>query len=88
MPICLYTCASADPPVRRPKVPTGFLTARTTPYSVVYLGGKQIGETPLAGVELPAGTHTLTFKNPKRKPVTRRVTIRAGKTTKLSFSLR
>jgi len=64
---------------------TGRLTARTTPYSVVYNGGKKLGETPFAELELPAGTYTLTFKNPTHRPVTRKVVINAGKTTKISF---
>ena len=72
------------PPPRRKK---GRLTARTRPYSVVYLGKKKLGVTPFANVALPAGTHTLTFKNPAHKPHRRRVTIRANKTEKLDFAL-
>lgn len=65
----------------------GYLTARTQPYSVVYLGGRRLGETPFAAVPLPAGRHVLVFKHPGRAPVTRTVTIRAGETTKLAFDL-
>lgn len=65
----------------------GFLTARTQPYSVVFLGGRRLGETPFAAVPLPAGRHVLVFKHPGRPPVTRTVTIRAGETTKLAFEL-
>jgi serine/threonine protein kinase len=65
----------------------GYLTARTQPYSVVYLGGRKLGETPFAGVELPVGRHVLTFKNPGKRPVTRTVTVKAGETIKLNFSL-
>jgi hypothetical protein len=36
---------------------------------------------------VPAGTHTLTFKNPSRPTMTKTVTIKAGKPTKLNFSL-
>ena len=71
----------------RPRRKKGRLTARTKPYSVVYLGKKRIGETPFANVVLPAGTHALIFKNPGRKPYRRLVTIRAGKTKKLDFAL-
>ncbi|HVK75252.1 MAG TPA: serine/threonine-protein kinase [Kofleriaceae bacterium] len=71
----------------RPAARIGYLTARTEPYSVVYLGARRLGETPFAAVALPAGTHTLTFKHPGRRPVTRRVTIRAGETAKLNFKL-
>ena len=66
---------------------TGFLTARTQPYSVVYLGSRKLGETPFAAIELPAGRHVLTFKHPGRRPVTRTVTIEPGKTVKLNFAL-
>ena len=65
----------------------GYLTVRTTPYSVVTVGGRALGETPFAGVALPTGTHVLTFTNPDRHAVKRTVTIRTGKTVKLSFTL-
>lgn len=65
----------------------GYLTARTQPYSVVYLGSRKLGETPFAGVELPVGRHVLTFKNPGKRPVTRTVTVKAGETIKLNFDL-
>lgn len=64
---------------------TGRLTARTTPYSVVYNGAKKLGETPFAELELPVGTYTLTFKNPTHRAITKKVVITAGKTTKISF---
>ncbi len=65
----------------------GKLTARTIPYSVVFHGSKRLGETPFADLDMPAGTYTLSFKNPQRDTVNRKVTITAGKTTKLSFPL-
>ncbi len=65
----------------------GRLTARTTPYSVVYLGRRKLGVTPFAGVSLPAGRHLLTFKNPKRKTLKKSVVIRSGKTTKVDIRL-
>jgi hypothetical protein len=68
------------------KAAPGTLNVRTSPYSVVYDGAKKLGETPFVK-QLPAGTYTLRFVNPDRKPVTRRVVIKAGETTKLNFSL-
>nr|HEX4315884.1 protein kinase [Kofleriaceae bacterium] len=70
-----------------PPHPIGYLSARTQPYSDVYEGGKLLGQTPLAEVALAPGTYTLTFKNPAKGAITRRVTITAGKTTKLQFDL-
>jgi hypothetical protein len=66
---------------------TGFLSARTEPYSDVYDAGRLLGQTPFAEVPLPPGPHTLTFKNPAKKAVTKQVVIVAGKTTKLGFPL-
>ena len=50
----------------------GRLSVRTTPWSDVYLGSKKLGQTPFADLELPAGTYTLTFKNPSRPTGRRR----------------
>ncbi|MCX5746940.1 MAG: protein kinase [Proteobacteria bacterium] len=66
---------------------TGKLTIRTTPYSEVFNGAKKIGEAPFADLVLPAGIYTLTFKNPTRPTTKKKVTIFAGKITKLSFTL-
>ncbi|MBA3541707.1 MAG: PEGA domain-containing protein [Deltaproteobacteria bacterium] len=74
--------------VNRPvPVTMGRLTIRTTPYSEVFTGGRKIGEAPFADLVMLAGSYTLTFKNPTRPTTTKRVTITAGKTTKLSFAL-
>ncbi|HUH04175.1 MAG TPA: serine/threonine-protein kinase [Kofleriaceae bacterium] len=70
---------------RRP--PNGYVTARTTPYSTVYRGNEKLGVTPFARVPLPAGRHTLTFKNPSRAPYRKTVTIKSGQTLKLNFPL-
>jgi serine/threonine-protein kinase len=82
--------APATRPARRrgPKTPLpGYLKARTQPWSDVYLGTRKLGTTPLAEVKLPAGRHTLTFKNPDRPTARRQVDIRPGQTTKLDFEL-
>jgi hypothetical protein len=65
---------------------TGKLTARTVPYSAVYMNGKLLGETPFAERALPIGNYTLTFKNPDKGTVTRKVKITANKTTKVNFT--
>jgi serine/threonine protein kinase len=65
----------------------GALSVRTTPYSDVYLGKRLLGQSPFAELSLPAGTHTLTFKHPGRRTVSRAVVITSGKTTKLNITL-
>jgi hypothetical protein len=65
----------------------GKLSVRTTPYSNVFEGARELGQTPFADLEMAAGTHTLTFKNPSHETVTKTIKIVPGKSTKLSFSL-
>jgi serine/threonine protein kinase len=74
----------AERPVVEPSAPaeSGFLTIDTTPWSTVSTGGKVLGQTPLVGVKLPAGRHTLVLENPELGLRTSyQVTINAGQTT-------
>ncbi len=77
------------PPRPKPRtVKMGKLRIKTKPWSEIYLGKKKLGITPLLGVELPAGTHTLTAINKARKlKKTIRVTILPGKTTTVKRNL-
>jgi serine/threonine-protein kinase len=58
-----------DPPAkaapRKALAATGKLSLRTTPWTQVYLGKKKLGDTPLVGVPLPAGRHTLRLVSPE-----------------------
>jgi len=59
----------------------GFLTIDTSPWSMVSVNGKLLGQTPLVGVKLPSGTQVLSLKNPELGiQTTYTVTIEAGKT--------
>jgi serine/threonine-protein kinase len=76
--------ARVDAPsvAREPGSPeaTGSLTFDTTPWSIVSIGGRSFGQTPLIGVKLPAGVHTLVLKNPELGlETTYVVKIEAGK---------
>jgi len=60
----------------------GFLTIDTSPWALVSVGGKVLGQTPLIGVKLPSGTQVLSLKNPELGIETSYpVTIESGKTT-------
>jgi hypothetical protein len=61
----------------------GTLTVRTTPYADVYLGTRRLGQAPFSDVEIPAGTHWLTFRNPLHPTVRKQVTIAPGRLTRL-----
>jgi serine/threonine-protein kinase len=47
------------------EAPPGKLTLKTTPWTMVYLGKKKLGDTPLLNVPLPPGRHTLRLVNPE-----------------------
>jgi serine/threonine protein kinase len=66
---------------------TGKLSARSTPSCEVFVGTRRLTETPFTDLELAPGTYTLAFKHPRHATVIRRVTITAGKTTKLAVTL-
>ena len=67
---------------------TGTLFLRTKPWSVVYLGKKKLGETPLAGVKVPAGVITLRAENPDSGlKKTFKVTVEPDGTTRLNVDL-
>ncbi len=82
-----------DPPKEEPKDPpvasgTGTVNINSKPVSRVLVDGTPMGETPLSGVQLPAGLHTVTFIHPElgRKSVV--VKVEPGKTAVASARLR
>ena len=71
------------PPVARfePSASFGFLTIDTSPWSLVSVGGKLLGQTPLVGIKLPSGNQVLALRNPELGIQTSyTVTIEPGKT--------
>jgi serine/threonine-protein kinase len=78
----------ATPPPEQPAQEFGFLSLDTMPWSQVTLDGHSLGTTPLVHVRLPAGTHTLTLRNPDANITTQYpVTIRANETTSRRLGL-
>ncbi len=74
--------ATAPAPEPTPALEHGFLNLDTTPWSVVSVGGRALGQTPIVGASLPAGTHALVLSNPELGlKTTYQVTISAGRTT-------
>jgi serine/threonine-protein kinase len=73
------------PPTPTPAAPPpemGRMNLDTTPWSVVSVGGRALGQTPIVGASLPAGTHTLVLSNPEQGiRTTYQITISAGRTT-------
>jgi serine/threonine-protein kinase len=69
-------------------VETGTLNLDTTPWSIVSVGGRVLGQTPIVGVTLPVGTHTLMLSNPEQGLKTAyQVTISPGRVTSRRIGL-
>jgi serine/threonine-protein kinase len=72
------------PPVRRvapkPSGPPGFITIDSAPvYAVIYIDGKNYGETPLVKLALPPGRHVVHAVAPSGATRNVRITIESGK---------
>jgi len=83
---------ATKPKVTKPKVTKrkvakrrtrhGRLRLDTEPWSVIYLGKRKLGITPLMGVKLPTGTYKVTAVNKEQGlKKTFKITIRSKKTT-------
>ncbi len=59
------TPAPAAPAPAAESAGPGFVTFDIQPWADVELDGKSIGQTPLAGVAVPAGAHRVRFQNPR-----------------------
>jgi serine/threonine-protein kinase len=69
-------------PARPLVAETGQLNLDSTPWSIVSVGGRVLGQTPIVGVSLPVGTHAVLLSNPELGlKTTYQVTITAGHTT-------
>jgi hypothetical protein len=65
--------------------PTGELNANAVPWAEVWIEGKKVGETPVAGLRVPLGTHDIVFKNPEFPE--RHVTVKVSATTPAAASV-
>jgi len=69
---------------RTPAGPPGRLNLVAVPSAEVFVRGRSLGETPLVGVELPAGRHTLELRSVEGETRRVTVTIRSGEVTRES----
>jgi eukaryotic-like serine/threonine-protein kinase len=74
-------------PEPAPVVEDGTLTLVTEPWSTVFLGGRELGVTPLVRVGLAPGKHNLRLVGPDQKAVVMAVEIAPGKETKVRVPL-
>jgi hypothetical protein len=68
--------------------PTGELNVNAVPWAEVWMNDKKVGETPVAGLQVPLGTHEIVFKNPQfpERRVTVTVSAKAPVAASVDFS--
>jgi serine/threonine-protein kinase len=70
----------STPAVSKPSGPPGFITIDSAPvYAVIYIDGKNYGETPLVKLALPPGRHSVHAVAPSGAARDVRITIESGK---------
>ncbi len=77
----------ADPPAETASG-MGTLNINSIPASRVLLDGQPLGETPRTGIQVTAGTHTVTFIHPELPKKSISVKVGAGETKTASAKLR
>lgn len=84
----LLPSASVPSPRPEPAAETGVLRLLVVPEAEVTLDGVSLGPVSLRETTLPAGGHVVRILHRDYEPLQRKVTVRAGETTKLVIDLR
>jgi hypothetical protein len=58
--------------------PTGELNLNATPWAEIWIDGQKVGDTPIANLKVPVGTHEIIFKHPQLGDRKVTVTIHAN----------
>lgn len=64
--------------------PKGTVGINAVPWAEVFLDGAKLGDTPLAGIQVPLGTREFVFKNPQYGEKRLTVTVRATPQTAIA----
>jgi hypothetical protein len=67
------------------KLPTGSLYVNALPWADVWIDGQRVGETPLANLTVPIGTHEVLFRHPQLGEQRRTVVIKLSGTTRVGL---
>ena len=69
-------------------VPNGTVHLNALPWANVWMGARQLGETPIANLSLPIGTYQLVFRHPELGEQVRTVVVTAGEPVRVGVDLR
>jgi hypothetical protein len=67
--------------------PAGNLNANARPWAEVTIGGKSVGQTPIANLSVPIGTHDVVFRHPQLGERHERVTVTLNGPNRISVDL-
>jgi hypothetical protein len=80
---------AADRTVTLPiAIPNGTVSINALPWAEVWIGGQRIGETPIANVSWPIGSHQVLLRHPQLGERKATVTIPAKGTARLGVDMR
>ncbi len=69
-------------------LPNGRISINAAPWAEVAIDGKPAGQTPLANVSIPIGTHEIVFRHPQFGEQRHTVVVKAEDITRVSASFR
>ena len=70
------------------EVPNGMVHINALPWAEVWIGTRNLGETPIANVSLPLGNHELLFRHPELGEQRRTIVVGAGDPVRVGVDLR
>ena len=72
----------------RVEVPNGTLSINALPWAEVWVGGERVGQTPLANLSRPIGTHEVILRHPQLGERRTTVTVSATQSARLGVDMR
>lgn len=70
------------------EVPNGTVSINALPWAEVWIGGERVGETPLANLSRPIGSHEVVLRHPQFGERRARVTVSMNQTARLGVDMR
>jgi hypothetical protein len=70
------------------QVPNGMVSINALPWAEVWIGGERVGETPLANLSRPIGSHEVVLRHPQFGERRARVTVSSKQTARLGVDMR
>jgi hypothetical protein len=68
-------------------LPKGLVSLNATPWASVWIGGRNVGDTPIGNLSVPIGKHEVLFRNPQLGEQRRGVTVTLHAPARLSVDL-